>query len=51
MTDSCLSAQIINSFGEFAFAQLKLAAHEMTGAPARSVTAHISQIRAFVIDV
>jgi hypothetical protein len=49
--DSCRSAQIINSFGEVAFAQLKLAAYEMTGNPARSATAHIIQIRVFAIDV
>jgi len=51
MTDSCRSAQIINSLGELAFAQLKLAAHEITGKPARTATAHITQIRVFVIDV
>jgi len=51
MTDSCRSAQIINSFGEVAFAQLKLAAHEMTGKPARSATPYITQIRVLAIDV
>jgi hypothetical protein len=51
MTDSCRSEQIINSFEDFAFAQLKLVAREMTGTPARSATAQITQIRVFVIDV
>ena len=51
ITDSCRSAQIINSFGEVAFVQLKLAAREMTGKPARSATAYITQVRFLVIDV
>jgi len=50
ITDSCRSAQIINSFGEVAFAQLKLAQRN-DWQPARSATAHTIQIRVFDIDV
>jgi hypothetical protein len=51
MAESCGSAQIIKSFGEVAFAQLKLAAREMPGKPARSATPYITQIRFLAIDV
>jgi hypothetical protein len=44
ITESCRSEQISNSLAELAFAQLKLAAHEMMGTPAGRTAAHNAKI-------
>jgi hypothetical protein len=51
MSDNCELAQIINSFDELAFAQLKLAGSPTAGTPKRSAVAQISHASLLVIDV